>query len=94
MITENYEKNIRQAVEILKEAGCREIFLFGSLAENRIREGSDIDIAVRGCPKEKFFHLLGKLLLKLDVDADLVDLDENDAFPRYLIQNERLVKIG
>ncbi|MEZ4527670.1 MAG: nucleotidyltransferase domain-containing protein [Desulfobacterales bacterium] len=94
MIPENYEKNIRQAVEILKEAGCREIFLFGSLAENRIRKGSDIDIAVRGCPKGKFFHVLGKLLQKLDVDVDLVDLDENDSFPRYLIQNERFVKIG
>ncbi|MGE0086308.1 MAG: nucleotidyltransferase family protein [Desulfococcaceae bacterium] len=94
MLTENYDKNIRQAVEILKQAGCREIFLFGSLAENAIREGSDIDIAVRGCPKGKFFHLLGKLLLKLDIDVDLVDLDENDAFPCYLIQNERLVQIG
>lgn len=93
-MTESYEKNIRLAVEILKDAGCREIFLFGSLAENSFREGSDIDIAVRGCPKGKFFKVLGKLLLKLDFHVDLVDLDEDDAFPLYLIQNERLVQIG
>jgi predicted nucleotidyltransferase len=95
-LPEAYEKNIRLAVDILKDAGCADIFLFGSLAENNFREGSDIDIAVRGCPKGKFFHALGRLLLELDYPADLTDLDENDendAFSKYLAQEGGLLKL-
>jgi len=94
-LPEPYRKNVRMAVEILKEVGCDDIFLFGSLAENNIREGSDIDIAVRGCPARKFFYVLGKLLRKLDYPVDLVDLDEeNDAFSRFLTEEGELVQIG
>jgi len=93
-LPESYQKNIRLAVEILKDVGCSDIFLFGSLAENNIREGSDIDIAVRGCPSRKFFYVLGKLLLKLDYPVDLVDLDENDAFSHFLIEKGELIQIG
>lgn len=93
-LPEPYRKNVRLALEILKEAGCSDIFLFGSLAENNIREGSDIDIAVRGCPKRKFFHVLGKLLLALDYPVDLVDLDQDDPFSHFLTQKGELVQIG
>jgi len=31
-ISETYQKDIRRAKEILKKAGCSEVFLFGSLA--------------------------------------------------------------
>ncbi len=55
-IPKSYEENIRRAVEILREAGCSDIFLFGSLAEDNFREGSDIDIAVRGCPRKKLLR--------------------------------------
>jgi predicted nucleotidyltransferase len=65
-LPEPYQKNIRRAVEILKVAGCTDIFLFGLLATGNIRGESDIDLAIRGCPKGKFFHLLGRLLLDLD----------------------------
>lgn len=93
-LPEPYRKNIGLAVEILKGVGCSEIFLFGSLAENNIREGSDIDIAVRGCPKNKFFYVLGKLLRKLDYPVDLVDLDENDAFSCFLIEQGDMIQIA
>lgn len=93
-LPEIYQNNIRTAVEILKDAGCGDIFLFGSLAENTVREGSDIDIAVRGCPKTKFFHVLGKLLISLDFSVDLIDLDQDDAFSRFLIEKEELIQIA
>ena len=65
-LSEIYQKDIRHAVKILKEAGCTEIFLFGSLTTGKIRDHSDIDLAIRGCPEGKFFNLLGRLLLELD----------------------------
>jgi len=93
-IPESYQKNIRRAVEILKEAGCSDIFLFGSLAENNFREGSDIDIAVRGCPRGKFFYIWGKLFRQLDYPVDLIRLDRDDAFSRYLEEKGEMIQIG
>jgi predicted nucleotidyltransferase len=91
---ESYQTNVRRAVEILKEAGCTAVLLFGSLASGNVREESDIDLAVRGCPKGKFFHLVGRLLLELDYPVDLVNLDGQDAFAHYLEREGELLQIG
>jgi predicted nucleotidyltransferase len=93
-LPEIYQRDVSRAVEILKEAGCSQVFLFGSLAAGRVHEGSDIDLAVRGCPKGKFFHLLGKLLLELYHSVDLVSLDRQDDFARYLEQEGELLQVG
>ena len=79
---------------ILRDAGCSHVFLFGSLTTAHTQERSDIDLAVRGCPKGKFFHLLGRLLLELDHPVDLVDLDRQDIFARYLEEEGRMLQIG
>jgi len=91
---ESYQRNIRRAVEILKGAGCTDIFLFGSLATGKARDRSDIDLAIRGCPKGAFFYLLGRLLLELDYPVDLVNLDRQDAFARYLEKEGELLRVG
>ena len=91
---ESYQTNVRRAVEILKEAGCTSVFLFGSLASGNVREKSDIDLAVRGCPKGKFFHLVGRLLLALDYPVDLVNLDMQDGLAHYLEREGELLQIG
>jgi len=93
-LPETYRKDVRRAVEILKGAGCTDIFLFGSLASGKIKDKSDIDLAIRGCPKGRFFHLLGRLLLELDYPVDLVNLDRQDAFARYLEKEGELLQIG
>ncbi len=89
-----YRRDVRKAVEILKGAGCTDIFLFGSLATEKTRDSSDIDLAIRGCPQGEFFHLLGRLLLELDHPVDLVSLDKQDAFARYLEEEEELLQVG
>jgi len=48
-LPENYQINLQRAVKILKEAGCTAVFLFGSLATGKIRDKSDIDLAIQGC---------------------------------------------
>jgi predicted nucleotidyltransferase len=93
-LPEAYQKDVKRAVEILKEAGCTHVFLFGSLAAGKFRDGSDIDLAIQGCPKGKFFHLLGKLLFELDHLVDLVSLDSQDAFAHYLEEEGELIQIG
>lgn len=93
-IAQPFEKDIQKAVKILKEAGCNEVFLFGSLASHSHRKTSDIDLAVRGCPQGQFFFLQGRLLLELDHPADLVNLDSQDAFSRFLEQEKELIQIA
>ena len=93
-LPEPFQRNVRRAADMLKKAGCTGVFLFGSLATGEIRDKSDIDLAVRGCPKGQFFHLLGRLLLELDYPVDLVDLDRQDAFARHLERERELLQIG
>jgi predicted nucleotidyltransferase len=89
-----YRKDVRKAVEILKEAGCDQVFLFGSLASQNAGEEADIDLAVRGCPQREFFHLLGLLLLGLEHSVDLINLDTQEDLTRFLEEEEELVQIA
>jgi predicted nucleotidyltransferase len=91
---EAYQRDIRRAISILKEGGCTHVFLLGSFTTARLRGESDIDLAIRGCPKGKFFHLLGRLLLELEHPVDLVDLDGQHAFARYLEEEGNLLRVG
>ncbi len=93
-IPKSVEDDLSRAVEILKNEGCTDIFLFGSFAKGTVREGSDLDMAIRGCPHGRFFHLMGKLLLELKRPVDLVNLDRKDAFARYLEEEGELLKIA
>jgi predicted nucleotidyltransferase len=93
-IPEALQEDIRRAVRMLKEEGCSEVFLFGSVVTGRVREGSDIDLAIRGCPSGSFFHLLGRLLLERPRPVDLVNLDAGDAFAQYVLKEGPLVRVG
>ncbi len=56
------QKDLSDAIEILKRFGATEIFLFGSLARGTSDDASDIDIATVGLPKNRFFAAYGELL--------------------------------
>jgi predicted nucleotidyltransferase len=93
MTTAMFKQDIDRAVRILKEEGCTEIYLFGSVATGETHAESDIDLAVRGCPPGRFFQTLGRLLMELDRSVDLVDLDSADPFAEFLQQKRRLLRI-
>jgi predicted nucleotidyltransferase len=89
-----YHADIERAVHILKEGGCREVFLFGSLATGEFGNTPDIDLAVTGCPKGTFFQLAGKLAWELEHAFGLVDLESDDLFSQYLRKRGGLIKVG
>ena len=70
---------LQLAVQILQEEGCREVFLFGSMLTGEASPGSDIDIGIRNYPRDRFFHIFGRLLTELDHDVDLIDFDHEHA---------------
>lgn len=93
-LPDEFQKDIYSAIEILKNAGCKEIFIFGSLVAGTYREDSDLDIAIKGCLPENYFTLLGKLLTTLSRPVDLINLDRDDSFTQYLEKEGDLYRVS
>jgi len=89
-MTDEMKELIKKAAEVLREAGAREVYLFGSTATGTMREESDIDMAVRGLPPEVFFTAMGKAHSILGRQLDLIDLDEKNLFTEYLKKKGKL----
>jgi predicted nucleotidyltransferase len=93
-MTRELKRLIDRAAAVLKEAGAREVYVFGSAASGTMREGSDIDLAVSGLPPEKFFQAMGDAADALQRPLDLVDIDEVNPFTRYLREEGELKRVG
>ena len=87
-------EDVDRAAHLLKEAGCSEVFIFGSAATGDVSAGSDLDVAIRGCPRGRFFELLGRLIRELRHPVDLVNLDAADPFARRLEEEGELVRVA
>jgi len=88
-----YTADLDKAAEILKSAGCSECFVFGSISKGNATERSDIDLAIRGLPPERFFMVYGQLSMQIKRVIDLVDLDDGSRFSRKLMQREAMTRV-
>ncbi len=93
-MAEKLDKLIEKAVEELKAAGARQVYLFGSATRETLREKSDVDLAVSGLPPEVYFRALARATSLLRRPVDLIDLDEETAFTRYLKTEGELRRVG
>jgi len=93
-LPDTYKKDIQIAVEILKNEGCKNIYLFGSLVTGNFNESSDIDIGIAGLPPEKFFSTYSKLGIQMNNLIDLVDFDFSKDFFEIVKKNKEIIKIG
>jgi predicted nucleotidyltransferase len=91
---EKIEGLIEGAAAALKAAGAREVYVFGSAAKGRLRENSDVDMAVSGLPPEMFFRAMAKASRALGRPIDLIDLDEDNPFTAYLKNEGELLRVG
>ncbi len=88
------QRDVEIAVRVLISHGAREVYLFGSVAARREREGSDIDIAAVGLPKDRFFAAYGHLLMEMQHNVDLVGLDYDSEFARELREHGVLLRVA
>ena len=93
-IPSKYKQDVENAIKLLKNEGCESVFLFGSLVTGKIRDDSDIDIGVKGLPKEKFLSLFSRLYFDFENKIDLVDFDMNSDFYTMLTNINEVVQIG
>ena len=93
-IPQKYQEDIRKAINFLKNEGCKNVFLFGSMVTGKIREDSDIDLGIKGLPPEKFFNVYSKLYINLSSDFHLVDFDYENSFFSLLEKHGEVVEIG
>ena len=93
-VPDSIKRDVARGVTILKEAGCQQVYVFGSVAEGRVRSGSDIDFAVRGCPAKRFFKLQGRLLIEPRRSADLIDLDADPDLAAFLKREADMIHVG
>jgi len=85
---------IEKAAAALKTAGAREVYVFGSASKGRLRPNSDVDMAVSGLPPEVFFRAMAAAHEALGRPLDLIDLDEDNPFIRYLKNKGELLRVG
>ena len=83
-LPEDLKKDISVAAEILMRDGCREVYVFGSIAKGTFSADSDIDLAIVGLPKERFFSAYGRILSEVHRRVDLVGLDYDSDFGNRL----------
>jgi len=85
---------IQRAAAELKSAGAREIYVFGSAAKGAENAASDLDLAVSGLPPSIFYRMGARVSDLAGHAVDLIDLDVNTPFTRYLLAENELVRVG
>ena len=93
-LPEDVKRDISIATEILMQDGCKEVYLFGSLATGSFAPDSDIDLATVGLPKERFFAAYGRILSSIRRRVDLVGLDYNQDFGNRLKEVGALSRVA
>lgn len=94
-LPQSYQEDIKKATNILKENGATEVFIFGSIANGKFNENSDIDIAVRGLKASEFYKIASILMFELENEIDLIDLDdEKNDFSQMIAKVGGLLKVG
>ena len=93
-LPEDLKKDISLAAEILVENGCREVYVFGSIANGSFTADSDIDLAAVGLPKNRFFSAYGQIISRLHRHVDLIGLDYNTDFGDMLKQAGNLSRVA
>ena len=94
IIPVKYRQDIENVTKLLKNEGCKAVYLFGSLVTGKINDNSDIDIGIKGFPKGNFFNIYSKIYFNFDNKIDLVNFDSEEDFSSMLNRIGEIVQIG
>ena len=94
IIPEPYKKDIDIAVNILKEEGCKQVYVFGSIVRGNVNNDSDIDIAVKGIKKGHFLEIYSRLFMALEHAVDLIDMSSNKDFTKHIFKTGNIIRVA
>ena len=94
MTEQELDQRIEAAAAVLKAAGAKAVYLFGSAAKGRLNPESDVDLAVTGLKPANFFRAMGQAEDVLQRTLDLIDLDIETPFTHYLKQKGQLKRVA
>jgi predicted nucleotidyltransferase len=94
MAAQEIHTQIEKAADIFKRAGAEAGYLFGSAAENKLRPDSDVDLAVSGLKPNLFFQTVSQAEDFLQRPLDVIDLDIETPFTRYLKTKGKLQRVA
>jgi predicted nucleotidyltransferase len=83
---------VLEAANMLQSMGASQVFVFGSLV-SELRPDSVIDMAVSGLPARLYFSAVSRASDILGRPVDLVDLDDDTALVRYLVESQELIRV-
>ncbi|MDR0639765.1 MAG: nucleotidyltransferase domain-containing protein [Spirochaetaceae bacterium] len=89
-----YKDDLDKAVTVLKEAGCSDVYLFGSLVTGKYHETSDIDLGITGLPPQKYIPTYSQLNNTMKNQFDLIDFDEDKELFHLLNSIGEVVCLG
>ena len=89
-----YRQDIENVTKLLKNEGCKAVYLFGSLVTGKINDNSDINIGIKGFPKGNFFDIYSKVYFNFDNKIDIVNFDSDEDFFSMLNKIGEIVQIG
>jgi predicted nucleotidyltransferase len=88
------ERRIQDAAAHLVERGATEVYLFGSATTGRLREDSDIDLAVAGLPPQVFFAALAETMRIIGRPVDLLALERHPTLAAELFRSGELKRVA
>jgi predicted nucleotidyltransferase len=93
-LTTSEHEAIGRAAALFRSLGASDVYIFGSAVDERLRPGSDIDMAVAGLPPRVYFSAVSQASDLVGRPVDLVDLDDDTGLVRYLRKSGELVRVG
>ena len=79
----------RIACFLKKNYRCGDIYLIGSLLDReRFSAGSDIDLVVKGLPKQKYFSMLAEIRDMTQFSVDVIPYEDANRFMREAVEKE------
>ena len=79
---------------ILREEGAAEVYVFGSFARGDVRPDSDIDLAVVGLASDRIIPAMGRVREVTGRMADILQVEGQHAFVRYLRSTGELRRVA
>jgi len=94
-MTSELDRQIQQAADVLRSFGAQEVYVFGSAAKDATDDRSDVDFAVVALPIGVFLKAWARAVRSLPGrEMDLVDLDRDEPFARFLREHGELKRVG